>query len=605
MNGPRKLVLLAASIFAFAPLMFSSTYYISDAGGSVNCGGDGTQATQAYSFSGYSAGDTLKLCGTITHDLTVQQNGISIIFESNASLRIPACGNGCIQLNGHTGGLIDGGTPCGPNTSCSTNFGDYGLGSTATGFILQTTVGTPPATISEITCSAGVATVSGPSAFGYSLPNEPQVTISGNSVSSYNGTWTVASNDDSSNQFTFNASCNGTGSGGQVGVLCPTGKYCSVGASGSTNMIDGQSSGGSGWEIRNLAIGPYYLRTSYQDNGGGSEWESIYERGCNGCSSKIHDNTMANAGIVYVPASSGDNGLQIYNNALLGGSDSMVIAGSSSSNNLSGAQIHDNYIADNGIGDAPGCPAHLDGIHIWGLNGATESNVNFYNNWFTGNFGGCQTGAVYFEGNNVNDNIYNNLITTTYKQANNGSMSINGPGPFLVANNTILGQNDGDTCFEAEGNNWSNSGGSFSFQNNVISGCSTLVVLKDSPTLTAWDYNAFSLGGFNLNGKGYNWSGNAWKQACACDNSSQWFSSASSLMLNSNGSVQTGSPAIGAATSLATLGINPLNMDTSAGDTVTPVTRLSAPWTIGAYNGSGGSGGSPPAPPTGLAALVQ
>jgi hypothetical protein len=600
---PRNLGSVAASA-RWLTLLFlvgvcqAATYYVSDAGGSVTCGTDGTQTTQAYNFTGYAASDTLKLCGKITHDLVIQKNGVSIIFESGASLQIPACGNGCIQLNGKTGGLIDGGTPCGPGTSCSTNFGDYGMGSVGSGLILQTTVGTPAATITNITCSGGVATVTGPAAFGYSLPNQPKVTISGNSISSYNGSWTVASNTDSSKQFTFNAGCSGTGSGGQVGVLCPSGSYCS--STASTNMIDGQSAGGSGWEIRNLLIGPYYLRTSFQDVGGGSEWESIYEQGCNGCSSKIHDNTMANAGVVYVPVSSGDNGLQIYNNAFLGGGDSMVIPGSGSSNNLSGAQIHDNYIADNGIGDAPGCPAHLDGIHIWGLSGATESGVNFYNNWFSGNFGHCQTGAVYFEGNNQNYNIYNNVFTTTYDQANNGLVSINGPGPFLVANNTIIGQNVSDTCFEFQGNNWSTPGGQISFENNIISGCSTAVVLKDSPTLTSWDYNAYSLGGFNLDGAGYN-GGSPWKNACSCDSHSLYYSNSSSLDLDSGGAPQSGSPAINAGLDLSGLGIVPLNSDTSAGDTRTPTSR-SSPWTIGAFDA--GTGVSP-APPTGLSATVQ
>src|SRR5208282_6696054 len=192
-------------------------FYISQAGGSANCGADGAQQTQPYNFSGYSANDTLKLCGVITNPIVVQQNSISIIFESGAGIAVGGngCGNGCIQLNGHTGGLIDGGTPCGPSTTCSSSYGEYGLGSNiGTGYIVQTTTGTPAATITNITCSAGVATVTGPTAFGYSLPNEPQVTIKGNSVSSYNGTWTVATNIDSSKQFTFAASCNGTGTGG-------------------------------------------------------------------------------------------------------------------------------------------------------------------------------------------------------------------------------------------------------------------------------------------------------------------------------------------------------------------------------------------------------
>jgi len=598
-NGPRKFLLIVASILTFTPLMFSSTYYISDSGGSVNCGADGTQTTQAYSFSGYSVGDTLKLCGTITHSLTAQQNSISYVFESNASLQIPNCGNGCIELNGKSGGLIDGGTPCGPGTPCNAGFGDYGLGAIGgTGSIRQMTNGTLPAAISNITCSSGVATVTGPTAFGYSLPNEPPLTITGNSVSAYNGTWTVTSDNDGANQFTFAVpACSGTGNGGKVGVLCPSGSYCS--SQNGTNMIDGQSSGGNGWEIRNLLIGSYYVRVSILDKPPLSEAQSIYLAGCSGCATLIHDNTLANAGLAYIPTSSGDTGLQIYNNALLGGGDSMVIAGSNSSNNLSGAQIHDNYVADNGVWDTVGCAYHLDGIHIWGLNGATMSNVNFYNNWLAGNFGGCQTGAVFFEGNNQNYKIYNNIFTTTYKQNNNGIIDINGPGPFLVANNTIIGNNVSDVCFGVGSPAGSPT---ITFENNIVGNCSTNFLLQNSPTLLSWDYNAYEGGGWADPGPPWYGTLAQWQAACKCDTHGQFYSTESALQLNSDGIPQSGSPVINLGADLSGLNIASLNMDTSAGDTQTPVQRIS-PWTIGASNAGGGN--PPPAPPTGLSAQVQ
>ena len=602
MNGPRQLTLLSIFTLAFSSLMFSSTtYYVSDAGGSANCGADGTQTTHAYNLASYAANDTLKLCGIIKHSLVVQQNGISIVFESGASLQIPVCGNGCIQLNGHTGGLIDGGTPCGPGTTCSTNFGDYGLGPVGTGLILQTTVGTPAAAITNITCSAGVATVTGPAAFGYSLPNEPKVTISGNSVSSYNGTWTVASDNDTSKQFTFSASCSGTGSGGQVGVLCPSGSYCS--STLGTNMIDTQNSGGSGWEIRNLLIGPFYLHTSALDTGEtGSEFNSIYMEGCNGCSTKIHDNAMAAAGISYQPkGSSGDTGLEIYNNALLGGSDSITIPSNSASNVLSGAQIHDNYTVDNGIWDLPGCPIHLDGIHVWGLTGGVISGVNFYNNWFAGNFGHCQTGAIFFEGTNQSSNFYNNIFSTTYNQDNNGIVSIEGPGPFLVASNTFIGQNVGEVCFSV-GENPGGPPSAITFQNNVISNCSTNFLIYNSTSTAAWDYNGDSLGGWADPGPPWYTSLSQWQSACKCDSHSQFYTAASSLLLDSNGVPQSGSPVINKGIDLSSLGLPGLDSDTSAGGTRVPSPR-SSPWTIGAYNYN--SGDNRPAPPTGLSAQVQ
>ena len=62
------------------------------------------------------------------------------------------------------------------------------------------------------------------------------------------------------------------------------------------------------------------------------------------------------------------------------------IAGSTSSNILTGAQIYGNYLHDAAVADAPGCPAHHDGIRVWGLSGGSTSGINFYNNRIGGNF---------------------------------------------------------------------------------------------------------------------------------------------------------------------------------------------------------------------------
>ena len=608
--------IFAVALFLLLTLpVFGSTVYVSQAGGSQSCGADGVQTTTAYSALTQSASNTYKLCGVLTQPFVVGANSISIIFESGAGIAVggSGCGNGCIQLNGHTGGLIDGGNACGPNTTCSTNFGEYGLGSrSGSGYVIQTTTGTPAATITNITCSGGVATVTGPSAFGYSLPNEPQVTISGNSVSSYNGTWTVASNTDASKQFTFAATCGGTGTGGQVGVLCPSGSYCTNAT--TTNMIDAETSGGSGWEIRNLLIGPYYQRTSYTDTAEtGGYYESIYAMGCNGCSTLIHDNTMANAGVVYVPASSGDNGLQIYNNALLGGSDSIVIPGSASSNILTGAQIHDNLITDNAIGgDKAGCPVHEDGIHVWGTGGGSISGINLYNNWFTGNMGGCPTGAIFFEGLTHDNTFYNNVVTITYTQNNNGNVILSGYN-LVFDNNTIVGHAVSDLCFGVtqSADTTTPFTPSITFRNNVITGCNTIANIQETATtITAWDHNTYgcdsstsgSCSGWAATSPVVFWQGStcshggsgycdlADMQGFGYDSGSTWNYTTGSMHLNSSTGVPaSGSPIIGAGANLYGI-YTAMNSDTSAGLTRTPTARPSSGnWDVGAYQYSSGT----------------
>jgi len=589
----KRLLLLLIALGVLCGSAFAQIY-VSQGGGTVSCGAAGSHPTESVAtFNGsQTASATYNMCGVITTPLVAQADNIVIFFESNASLQIPNCGNGCIQLNGHAGGLIDGGGACGPATNCGASLGEYGIGtpSSDSGSIRQMNNGTPAATITNIACAGGVATVTGPAAFGYTLPNEPPLTISGNSVSAYNTSVMVTGDNETAKTFTFTPSggCAGTGTGGSVGVICPSGSYCS--GTAGTNMIDTATSGGSGWEIRNLQIGSYYIRVSLNDNYGSVTPpynNNIYMQGCNGCVTTIHDNYMAAGSISYVPASSGDNGLVIYNNSLLGGGDEIVIAGSGSSNNIAGWTIHDNVFADQGIADTIGCGFHTDGIHAWALSGATATGEVFYNNWFTGNSGGCQTGAIFMEGNHSNVTLYNNVIDTMYTQANNGLMGVNGPGPFTLVNNTILGQNDGDICLQIGS---PNTGPIVSrLENNIVAGCSTVVLVQASPSISNWDYNAYSTGGYNIGGTGENWIGGGWQSACSCDSHGQWQSALSGLNLGANGYQNSGSPVIGAGINLTSLLITALDSDTTLGDTRTSHARPggSTAWDEGAYQFAG------------------
>lgn len=144
--GQRRFIFLLVSlVFSFSVFGFGgNTYYVSQSGGSVNCGADGTQNTQPYTWfnSGghYAAGDTIKLCGTINGPDTVggtvftfqasgsSGNPITLFWESNASISVPACGTkdngGCINTNGHVFLTLNGnGTP---NSITSTSNGTAG-----------------------------------------------------------------------------------------------------------------------------------------------------------------------------------------------------------------------------------------------------------------------------------------------------------------------------------------------------------------------------------------------------------------------------------------------------------------------------------------------
>lgn len=164
LSAPRKLLPYIAILF-FLPLSsFATTFYVSQAGGAVSCGGDGMQTTQAYTWFNvvghYAAGDTIKLCGTIsgpntagTDVLDTQVAGsagtpITLFFESNAIVQSPSCGTfstnptgGCVAIL-NDWWVVDGG-------------GDHSVvGAGSGGGLIQSTLnGTAGGTCPGGTCS--------------------------------------------------------------------------------------------------------------------------------------------------------------------------------------------------------------------------------------------------------------------------------------------------------------------------------------------------------------------------------------------------------------------------------------------------------------------
>jgi hypothetical protein len=115
----------------FALPLYAATTYVSQSGGSVSCGADGTQSTTAAASVSWAAGNTYKLCGTITSALLVGASGssgsvITISFENGANISLPYCpGTGCINLGGNSFITINGNNV---GSVGSTNNGSASLG---------------------------------------------------------------------------------------------------------------------------------------------------------------------------------------------------------------------------------------------------------------------------------------------------------------------------------------------------------------------------------------------------------------------------------------------------------------------------------------------
>ena len=98
-----------------------STIFVSQSGGSVSCGADGTQTTISVATLNSTAGDwvagnIIKVCGNITSQIVADGSGASgnpwtVIFETGASATTTVWGsNGALVSNGHSHGVFDGGT---------------------------------------------------------------------------------------------------------------------------------------------------------------------------------------------------------------------------------------------------------------------------------------------------------------------------------------------------------------------------------------------------------------------------------------------------------------------------------------------------------------
>ncbi len=279
--------------------------------------------------------------------------------------------------------------------------------------------------------------------------------------------------------------------------------------------------------------------------------------------------------------------------------------------------IHDNtmYAVSNW---QAGGTFHLEYIHLFTNYGGNTpvSGLQIYNNYF-GSPGAtcCQTAKLYTEGSYVGPEIFNNVFYNAKNgidympsiefetQTGGGGYTVSNP---IVVNNTFIGGGNisGSTDFM-----YDSGVTGLVWQNNVVTGGATLNsfgspgfasgavnnnayenIVSDTGSTQPFGYDGSILMGLS-----------AWQAALPSgsgQDSASKFDPIASLLLNSDGTLQSGSPAIGLGANLTNLGVVALNSDKNG------VSRPgSGAWDAGAYQ-FGGTGGAP-SPPTGLAAVVN
>jgi len=541
----RKLV-LGLAIFAAAIPATATTRFISQYGGAADCGADGTQTTISVATLNATTllpDDIVNLCGTITGSaganiISLVGNGssghpITIRFESGAIVQSPVC-------------APDG-------------------GGTGTGGCIDI--------------------------HGHSF-----ITIEGNNTGQ---------------------ATQGTLSGG--GIIQNTdngdslGHHC--GTSGSpmsdclSTLID--AFGCHDCAIQNLQMLNTYVKV-FNNTSTGVSGDQQHSSTHSGSNITITNNVISNCGwCIFDNYTNGDTNVQVFNNDLSAFGHGMMYATSNASAaSVSPALLfYGNHVHDPNNWTTAGCNFHNDGIHFFGLLAGTNMDgLYLHDNYFNGTWGHCATGFIYIENGSSNPShaktwaVWNNVGDATTESSwenTNGWLGLfsGESGTQVVFNNTLLGA--GVTNNNSLAISMQNLS-ALTFENNTINGFQDPVWITPGANTTA-NNNAYGSAATCANGGNcFVWNGSFtgsfanWKSACSCDAAGI---QQTNLLLNSDGSPQTGSPVIGLGLNLsaqATGQLSALQNDTSLGNTRMPVAR---PGGSTAWDGGGfqlaEAGGSP------------
>ena len=394
------------------------------------------------------------------------------------------------------------------------------------------------------------------------------------------------------------------------------------------------ASGSNDIEIRNLQIGPIYLKVGtgdQLDGAPGPQCVRITNPSNSGFTGvNIHNNIMHDVGWCVW---GGTNNLTIANNEIYYLDHGLGFGNNTDgSSTWSGISLHDNHLHDFANWDTTSNDFHHDGFHFFAyaqdgtdfnVNNRIE-NINIYNNLFNGDFGNNNTANIFFEGNEQNANIFNN-VTIVYAGRLLDNGLYNGYGSNInFFNNIALGSGSQYQTqkysiftgpdFVIKNNVWTD-GGTISVNSPFPNDCpgytpcqNVSYTLGTNAYLAPADFsNGFGSlknGFYNFNASGFASfesdtaeSGGIFKDTT--EPNGTWFNTSTGIELS-------GSPTINAGTNLANLctkngGPLPDALCSDIAGNPRPGVG-GGNWDIGAYSSSSQQG---PQAPTGLAAAVQ
>jgi hypothetical protein len=367
------------------------------------------------------------------------------------------------------------------------------------------------------------------------------------------------------------------------------------------NTLAIEVSGSHDWEVTNLEIGPLYIHTantgpSIEVTLGGC----IYANGA-GVNGKVSHSYFHDVGwCVNLENMAAGTFNFVGDHMYMEHMSHFFQWGGCNAGGTSGYTVQYSKMHEPANWDTTDNAYHHDGIQVDPLpEGNSCDNFTWQNNVVDGDWGINNTSPIFLE-QHSNENISHVLIiNSTFAFANghkfnNGAINAVAFDDLQLYNNTVQCPNAG-IGIQISGNN-------IKFRNNVVSGCNTFI-WANSISATSWlsDTN-------NVFGDQSNVGGNpafiySDGSGC-CSGLPQWqtktggssSSVVTSVMLNANGSPQTGSPVINASANLTSLTIAALNADLlSVGRPGT------GPWASGAFSATGTI--TKPNPPIGLVAV--
>lgn len=384
---------------------------------------------------------------------------------------------------------------------------------------------------------------------------------------------------------------------------------------GSVLVGASEGSNSTGLEIKNLYLGPVYVRRLDNSTEGFNTNAICLSRGFF-TDTKIHHNIIEGAGKLilfsyYDNFVGSQHGYYVYNNDLSNMCWGFGLGGCSNVGSFDDIQIFENKFSDwRWAGYGASC--HTNGTMIFNCWGALDrgyagdSGSNIYNNYLHGSLSGnlptnSASGFISCQDNCGPINIFNNLIVDTATSYQGGSGGIycqsGGSGGQKIYNNTISRTGPFINIMGDRVTEW----GKPIVKNNLLIGGNTVFeTYALTPAIVTSDYNiAYGLSqdewmSYDI--------GNGWNPV----NLATWqgtygqeFHPAGLKTVDPNLDVnykpQAGSPVIGAGENLNSVGIAALNSDL-AGNPRPGNGR----WDIGAYEYVPGGDSTPPSAPTGL-----